>query len=82
MATRPLGATGLQVTPIGLGLAALGRPAYINLGREKDLGNDRSIAALEERSHGVLNAAYDAGVRYVDAARSYGIRGTVPRILA
>jgi len=72
MATRPLGATGLQVTPIGLGLAALGRPAYINLGREKDLGNDRSIAALEERSHGVLNAAYDAGVRYVDAARSYG----------
>ncbi len=72
MATRPLGATGLQVTPIGLGLAALGRPAYINLGRQKDLGDDRSIAALEQRSHEVLNAAYDAGVRYVDAARSYG----------
>lgn len=72
MATRPLGATGLQVTPIGLGLAALGRPAYINLGREKDLGEDRSVTAMEKRSHEVLSAAYDAGVRYVDAARSYG----------
>jgi len=72
MAVRALGASGLQVTPIGLGLAALGRPAYINLGREKDLGTDRSVPAMEQRSHQVLNAAYDAGVRYVDAARSYG----------
>jgi len=72
MPVRALGASGLQVTAIGLGLAALGRPAYINLGREKDLGTDRSVAMMEERSHEVLNAAYDAGVRYVDAARSYG----------
>jgi aryl-alcohol dehydrogenase-like predicted oxidoreductase len=60
------------VTPIGLGLAALGRPGYITLDREKDLGSDRSVAALEHRSHEVLSAAYDAGVRYFDAARSYG----------
>jgi len=60
------------VTPIGLGLAALGRPGYITLGRAKDLGGDRSVAALERRSHEVLNAAYDAGIRYFDAARSYG----------
>ena len=69
---RPLGSTGLAVTPIGLGLAALGRPGYITLGRAKDLGGDRSVAALERRSHEVLNAAYDAGIRYFDAARSYG----------
>jgi aryl-alcohol dehydrogenase-like predicted oxidoreductase len=72
MELRPLGSTGLKVTPIGLGLAALGRPGYITLDREKDLGSDRSVAALERRSHEVLSAAYDAGVRYFDAARSYG----------
>jgi aryl-alcohol dehydrogenase-like predicted oxidoreductase len=72
MALRPLGATGLEVTPIGFGLAAVGRPGYITLGREHDLGSDRSVEALERRSHEVLDAAYDAGIRYFDAARSYG----------
>jgi aryl-alcohol dehydrogenase-like predicted oxidoreductase len=70
--TRPLGATGLQVSPVGLGLAALGRPAYIDLGRDADLGGDRSVAALERRCHQVLDAAWAGGVRYLDAARSYG----------
>jgi aryl-alcohol dehydrogenase-like predicted oxidoreductase len=70
--TRPLGATGLRVTPVGLGLAALGRPAYIDLGREADLGPDRGVEALERRCHQVLDAAWAAGVRYFDAARSYG----------
>jgi aryl-alcohol dehydrogenase-like predicted oxidoreductase len=72
MALRPLGATGLNVTPIGFGLAAVGRPGYITLGREHDLGTDRSVETLECRSHDVLDAAYDAGIRYFDAARSYG----------
>jgi aryl-alcohol dehydrogenase-like predicted oxidoreductase len=69
---RPLGSTGLTVTPVGLGLAALGRPAYIDLGRDADLGADRRVAALERRCHQVLDAAFGAGVRYLDAARSYG----------
>jgi aryl-alcohol dehydrogenase-like predicted oxidoreductase len=73
MELRPLGSTGLRVTPIGLGLAAVGRPGYITLDREKDLGRDRSITALEHRAHDVLSAAYDAGIRYFDAARSYGL---------
>jgi aryl-alcohol dehydrogenase-like predicted oxidoreductase len=30
------------------------------------------VEALEQRSHEVLSAAYDAGIRYFDAARSYG----------
>ncbi|MCW6008835.1 aldo/keto reductase [Micromonospora sp. CPCC 205371] len=55
---------------IGLGLAALGRPAYINLGR--DLPADRSVAAMRARAHEVLDAAYARGVRYLDVARSYG----------
>ena len=57
---------------IGLGLAALGRPGYLNLGHGDDLGSDRSVAALRARSFEALDAAYAAGVRYLDAARSYG----------
>jgi len=60
------------VTPLGLGLAALGRPAYINLGHDSDLGPDRSVGAVERHAHEVLDAAFEAGVRYLDAARSYG----------
>src|SRR5690242_13859672 len=74
METRDLGMTGLRVTPIGLGLAALGRPAYITTGRDEDLGegDDRSVESMETRSHAVLDAAGDVGIRYLDAARSYG----------
>jgi aryl-alcohol dehydrogenase-like predicted oxidoreductase len=57
---------------IGLGLAALGRPGYLNLGHGADLGVDRSVDALRRRAHTVLDAAYEAGIRAFDAARSYG----------
>jgi aryl-alcohol dehydrogenase-like predicted oxidoreductase len=57
---------------IGLGLAALGRPGYLNLGHAGDLGEDRSVDALRRHAHDVLDAAYEAGVRAFDAARSYG----------
>jgi aryl-alcohol dehydrogenase-like predicted oxidoreductase len=72
MRTTILGRTRLQVTPIGLGLAALGRPGYIDVGRVEDLGADRSVEAMERRAHEVLDAAHRVGIRYVDAARSYG----------
>jgi len=72
MERRRLGGTELVVSRIGLGLAALGRPAYIDVGRDRDLGLARSRAAMEARTHNVLDAAYDVGVRYVDVARSYG----------
>jgi aryl-alcohol dehydrogenase-like predicted oxidoreductase len=57
---------------IGLGLAALGRPGYLNLGHGEDLGRERSPEALRARTAEVLDAAYAGGVRYFDAARSYG----------
>ncbi|WP_238010478.1 aldo/keto reductase [Dactylosporangium sp. AC04546] len=63
----------VPVRRIGLGLAAVGRPGYINLGRDHDLPPDRSVEALRRRSHELLDAAYAAGVRYVDVARSYGL---------
>ena len=74
MPRSPLPATAGDRGPrrIGLGLAALGRPGYLNVGHGDDLGADRSVDALRRRSFEVLDAAYGAGVRYLDAARSYG----------
>lgn len=57
----------------GLGLAALGRPGYITLGHGLDLAGRTSRKAMEQNTHAVLDAAYAAGVRYLDAARSYGL---------
>ena len=67
-----LGQTGLRVTPMGLGLAALGRPGYINLGHAADLNRDYRVDAMEAHTHQVLDAAWELGLRYYDAARSYG----------
>ncbi|MBB2740925.1 UNVERIFIED_ORG: aryl-alcohol dehydrogenase-like predicted oxidoreductase [Microbispora rosea subsp. rosea] len=61
------------VQEMGLGLAAIGRPAYITLGRDEDLGGDRDVAVMRARTWEVLDAARAAGVRYYDAARSYGL---------
>ena len=57
---------------IGLGLAAVGRPGYITLGRAADLPGDRTVEAMRARAHELLDRAYAAGIRYVDVARSYG----------
>jgi aryl-alcohol dehydrogenase-like predicted oxidoreductase len=72
MQNRSLGSSGLQVTPVGLGLAALGRPGYINLGHAEDLQGNTSIAAMETHAHTILDEAWRAGIRYFDVARSYG----------
>jgi aldo/keto reductase family protein len=64
--------------PAGLGLAAIARPGSINLGREHDLGSDRGRAELDHRAHAILDAAWDVGVRYFDAARSYGLAEAFP----
>src|SRR4051812_287835 len=57
---------------LGLGLAALGRPGYLNLGHGAELGADRSVGALRARTHEVLDFAYEHGIRDFDTARSYG----------
>ena len=57
---------------MGVGLAALGRPGYINLGHADDLERDYDIGKMEQRAHEVLDIAFASGVRYFDAARSYG----------
>jgi aryl-alcohol dehydrogenase-like predicted oxidoreductase len=63
----------LAVRGIGLGLAALGRPGYLTLGHGRDFTASAGVDELRHRTHTVLDAAWAAGVRYVDAARSYGL---------
>src|SRR2546421_5666030 len=70
--TRRLGRDGPALTRFGLGMAALGRPGYITLGHEADLPEGRSVEAMEAHAHRVLDQAFAAGIRYFDAARSYG----------
>ncbi len=70
--TESLGTTSLQVSRLGLGLAALGRPGYINVGHGADFSGHTEERSMLANAHAVLDAAYEAGVRYFDAARSYG----------
>lgn len=73
METTTFGRTQLRVTRLGLGLAALGRPGYINLGHAVDLGQNYEVAEMEAHTHAMLTAAWESGIRYFDAARSYGL---------
>src|ERR1700752_1862139 len=72
MEMRTLGSTGLSVSRLGLGLAAPGRAGDINLGHAADIGADLAGPTMQAHAHAVLDAAWQAGVRYFDAARSYG----------
>jgi aryl-alcohol dehydrogenase-like predicted oxidoreductase len=68
---------------LGLGMAALGRPGYINLDRDSVFGgsDSRSIADMQTQANLVLDRLFessrsDAGRKeqpWVDCARSYGL---------
>lgn len=55
---------------IGIGLAALGRPEYINIRSDKNI--DKSEQAFRDNAIHVLDEAYANGVRFFDTAPSYG----------
>lgn len=67
-----LGKIGPRVSRLGLGLAALGRPGYINLGHAEDLKNNYNIKAMHWHACQILDLAWELGIRYFDTARSYG----------
>jgi aryl-alcohol dehydrogenase-like predicted oxidoreductase len=56
---------------LGLGLAALGRPGYMTLGHAGDLPSV-AMEPMSRHAGAVCDAAYAAGVRHFDVARSYG----------
>ena len=57
---------------LGLGLAALGRPGYINLGHGEDLPAGHDVQQMQTAAHKVMDLALELGIVYFDAARSYG----------
>jgi aryl-alcohol dehydrogenase-like predicted oxidoreductase len=72
METRRLAFGGPEVSRLGIGMAALGRPAYIDVGHADDFPEGRDPEAMERQAQAVLDAALAAGITYCDAARSYG----------
>ena len=72
MEQRQFGATGLMLPCLSVGTAALGRPAYLNLDHAAEI-TDASVKGMLELTHDVLDAAYAAGIRHFDTARSYGL---------
>ena len=66
------GDTGFMLPQMGLGMAALGRPEYINLGHGDDLSHGKTVEHLRENAYQVLDLAFQNGVRYFDTAQSYG----------
>lgn len=65
MELRLLGATGLQVSPLGLGTVKLGRNQAVKYPRAFELPSDRDALTL-------LEIAWDLGINFLDTAPAYG----------
>lgn len=66
MKLRPLGHTGLMVSPLGLGTVKLGRNEGVKYPSGFDLPDDAAALAL-------LEAACDLGINLLDTAPAYGL---------
>ena len=62
---RPLGQTGLRVSPLGLGTTKFGRNSEVKYPQPFDLPTDREILAL-------LSQAEQWGINLIDTAPAYG----------
>ena len=62
--------SNLQESRLGLGLAAIGRPEYINIREHPD--EDKAESSYRQRAISLLEFAYQKGVRDFDTAASYG----------
>ncbi|WP_025741398.1 aldo/keto reductase [Aquimarina pacifica] len=61
----------MVLSSIGLGTAALGRPEYINIRKEKKILEP--VADFRKRSLSTIEYAYKKGIRYFDTAPGYGL---------
>ena len=66
MQLRPLGQTGLLVTPLGFGAFKIGRNEKVKYPQPYDLPDDTAVERL-------LNGVLDAGINLIDTAPAYGI---------
>ena len=60
---------------LGLGMAALGRPGYINLDRSQVFSEARSIEKMQKQANLVLDELFRSAPSppWIDCARSYGL---------
>lgn len=68
----------MQLPRLGLGMAALGRPGYINLNRNDVFGSadERSVDTMRDTAYRVLDRLFQqskTSVPWIDCARSYGL---------
>ena len=66
MQLRPLGSTGLFVTPLGFGAFKIGRNEQVKYPQPYDLPDDATVERL-------LNGVLDAGIHLIDTAPAYGL---------
>lgn len=66
MTPRPLGKTGMQVSPLGFGTFKIGRNEKIKYPQAYDLPDERAAAEL-------LNGVLDLGITHFDTAPAYGL---------
>jgi aryl-alcohol dehydrogenase-like predicted oxidoreductase len=62
---RPLGNTGIEVSPLGLGTVKIGRNQQVKYPRPFELPDDRAVEEL-------LALALDLGINLIDTAPAYG----------
>ncbi len=62
---RPLGSTGIEVSPLGLGTVKFGRNEQVKYPHPFDLPDDRAVEDL-------LAMALDLGINLIDTAPAYG----------
>ena len=65
MELRPLGATGLRISPLGLGTVKFGRNQGVKYPQSFELPSDREALAL-------LDLAWELGINLLDTAPAYG----------
>lgn len=65
MDKRPLGQTGIQVSPLGLGTVKFGRNQKVKYPKSFDLPSDKEIVTL-------LSKAKELGINLLDTAPAYG----------
>lgn len=66
MELRPLGSTGIQVSPLGLGTVKFGRNQQVKYPRPFELPGDAEVVAL-------LELARELGINLLDTAPAYGL---------
>ena len=65
MKLRPLGSTGIEVSPLGLGTVKIGRNEQVKYPRGFEIPDDVQVSEL-------IAMAWDLGINFIDTAPAYG----------